>query len=177
MQYLLDGEESDRLLFRKIQYSDYEVWLKFFEDSETSKHWIFDNDEPKIECIKWYKKQFDRYENNEGGMNALIDKITNKLVGHCGLLKQTVDSFSEIEIAYSLLPEFWNQGYATEAAKKCRMFAFENNLSKSLISIISLTNLPSERVAIKIGMTLDKATFYNKNKVNVFRVSHDNLQV
>ncbi len=32
--------------------------------------------------------------------------------------------------------------------KKCRDYAFENNFSDSLISIVSLTNSPSANVAI-----------------------------
>ena len=40
----------------------------------------------------------------------------------------------------------------------------------SLISIISLTNKPSESVALKNGMKIEKVTEYNKNKVNVFRI-------
>ena len=172
MKYLLDGEESDRLLFRAILMFDFEEWIPFFQTPETSKHWISTKDEPEVECTKWYTRQFERYRNNEGGMNALIDKTACRLIGHCGLLKQTVDNKSEIEIAYSLLSAFWNSGYATEAAKRCRDFAFKNNLSKSLISIISLTNIQSEKVAIKVGMTLDKTTIYGENKVNIFRINN-----
>ena len=104
-------------------------------------------------------------------MNALIEKESGRLIGHCGLLVQIVDGIPELEIAYSLLPEFWNKGYAIEAAMKCRDFAFANNFSDSLISIISLTNIPSEKVALKNGMHIDKRTIYSNNEVNIFRVN------
>src|SRR5690606_8601635 len=95
---------------------------------------------------------------------------TGRLIGHCGLLVQIVDNITELEIGYSLLPEFWKKGYATEAAGKCMGFAFENNFSDSLISIISLTNTPSQKVAIKNGMKIEKQTTYNDNKVYIFRI-------
>ena len=171
MKYLLENQETKRILFRKIDLSDFNEWLVFHNDPITSQHWVADLENPEVACKKWYEKQFYRYQNDLGGMNALIEKTTGKLIGHCGLLIQTVDHNIELEIAYSLLPEFWNKGYASECAKKCRDYAFENNLSDSLISIISLTNIPSENVAIKNGMKIDKVTEYNKNTVNIYRIT------
>ena len=170
MKYLLDGVETERLVFRRIRESDFNEWLKFFEDPNTSKHWVEEREEPVIACRKWYQKQLWRYENEKGGMNALVEKSSGKLIGHCGLLVQTVDEITELEIGYSLLPEFWNMGYAFEAASHCRVFAFNNDFSKSLISIISLTNLPSQKVAIKNNMTIEKETIYHGNRVYIFRV-------
>ena len=170
MNYLIADQETNRLLFRKISVSDFDAWLKFFETSESSKYWIYKKEDPKTECSKWYERQFERYKNDEGGMNAMIEKKSGQLIGHCGLLKQTVDKIHEVEIAYSLLPQFWNKGYATEAAKHCRDYAFKNNLSPSLISIISITNIPSQKVAMKVGMALDKTTIYKENDVNIFRI-------
>ena len=171
MKFLLNGQETERLLFRKIERNDFNIWLEFYKNPVTSKHWISEKKTPKIECENWYKKQFYRYENNQGGMNALIEKKSGKLIGHCGLLLQKVDNIVELEIGYSLLPEYWNKGYATEAAKKCRDYAFQNKLTESLISIISLTNKASETVALKNRMRIDKKTIYNGNKVTIFRIN------
>ena len=170
MKYLLDGEETVRLAFRRIRESDFTDWLKFFEDPQTSMHWVEEKEAPGIACQKWYQKQLWRYENDKGGMNALIEKSSGKLIGHCGLLVQIVDGIPELEIGYSLLPDFWNRGYAFEAASHCREFAFKNDFSKSLISIISLTNGPSQKVALKNRMKIEKETNYNGNKVYIFRV-------
>ena len=170
MKYLLKNQETERIIFREIRKSDFNDRLEFYKNPNTSLHWVSELESPEIECKKWFKKQFYRYENNLGGMNVLIEKESGKLVGHCGLLIQNVDRSSELEIGYSLLPEFWNKGFATESAKKCRDYAFENNLSNTLISIISLSNKPSKRVAIKNGMKVDKETEYNRNKVNIYRI-------
>ena len=103
-------------------------------------------------------------------MNALIEKNTGNMVGHCGFLKQNADNNGETAIAYSLLPQYRHKGYATEAAIKCRNYAFKNMLASSLISIISITNIPSQQVAVKVGMTIDKTTTYKGNEVNIFRI-------
>jgi [ribosomal protein S5]-alanine N-acetyltransferase len=174
MNYLLHGQQTSRLNFRSVLESDYNVWLKFFQDPNTSLHWVEEKESAEDACKNWYQKQFWRYENNMGGMNALIEKSSGLLVGHCGLLLQTVDGTIELEIGYSLLPEFWGKGYALEAATKCKDFAFENGLTESLISIISLTNLPSQKVALNNGMTIEKETTYKGNKVFIFRIHKGN---
>jgi [ribosomal protein S5]-alanine N-acetyltransferase len=171
MSYLLPNHQTLRLLFRKIDLSDFNAWLKFFEASETSMHWIEEKETPKVACEKWYARQQERYQNNLGGMNALIEKSSGRLVGHAGLLVQTVDEIPELEIGYSLLPKFWGKGYALEAAQKCKQYAFETDLSSSLISIISLSNVPSQKVAIKNGMSIQNQTLYKGNQVYIFRVN------
>lgn len=178
MKYLLDGEETKRLQFRLIKEDDFENWLPFFQAPASFQHWKVEPEPPEETCRKWYDKQFHRYQNDLGGMNALIDKSTGELIGHCGLLVQKVDDIMELEIGYSLLPSSWNKGFATEAAQKCKSFAFDNKFADSLISIISLTNLPSENVALKNGMQLDKQTVYNNVDVNIFRIYRfDNLHL
>jgi [ribosomal protein S5]-alanine N-acetyltransferase len=170
LKYLLHHQQTDRLLFREIQKSDFSLWVDFFKDSASFQYWKGALDSPEVECERWYTKQFHRYENDLGGMNALVEKESGKLVGHAGLLGQNVDGVPELEIAYSLLASFRNMGYATEAAAKCRDVAFESSFAKSLISIISLPNLPSANVARKIGMRVYSQTIYKENAVNIFRI-------
>ncbi|MBL7845188.1 MAG: GNAT family N-acetyltransferase [Cyclobacteriaceae bacterium] len=170
MKYLLENQETDRLLFRAIQSADVDQWIGFFTDPKTYLYWPEKKESPEAECKKWYDRQFERYQNDLGGMNALIDKASGTLIGHAGLLVQEVDGQQELEIAYSLLPKFWNNGYAIEAAQKCKTYAFENNFAESLISIISLPNVPSQNVALKNGMTIEKQTEYKKIPVYIFRI-------
>lgn len=103
-------------------------------------------------------------------MNALVCKTTEAFVGIAGLLLQTVDDIQELEIGYSILPKHWKKGYATEAAIKCKDHAIANKLSDSLISIIHIDNVPSQKVATNNGMVLDKITTYRDNPVHIYRI-------
>ncbi len=170
-QYLLYSCETKRLRFRPVSHSDFFEWLPFFADDRAWKHWSGERQSPEEECHKWYARQAERYSNNLGGMNALIHKQSGKLVGHAGLLVQEVDGQPELEVAYSILPQYWHQGYATEAARACRDFAFNHRLADSLISIITLTNIASQRVALRNLMKPEKETLYRGNRVLIFRVS------
>ncbi|MCL5245251.1 GNAT family N-acetyltransferase [Cellulophaga sp. 20_2_10] len=170
MKYLLNGESTERLKFRNLKESDFDSWLPFHEDSRSSEFWDGLPNDPKTACKQQFNRVFERYEQDLGGMNALICKKTNLLVGLCGLLIQTVDNIEELEIGYSILPEYWKKGYATEAAKKCKEFAFNTNFRDSLISIIHTDNLPSIKVALANGMQPSKTTKYHNNPVQIYRV-------
>lgn len=170
MKYLLNGESTERLIFRNLKESDFDSWLPFHKDPRSSEFWNGLPNDPKTACQQQFNRIFERYEKDLGGMNALICKKTNLLVGLCGLLIQTVDNIEELEIGYSILPEHWQKGYATEAAKKCKEFAFNNNFRDSLISIIHINNIPSIKVALANGMQLSKTTKYHNNPVHIYRV-------
>ena len=174
MKFLLAGEESKRLFFRSLKETDFEWWMEFSSNPEATKYFDFTGNLDPIDfCKKWFSKVFERYKNNSGGHNVLIEKQTGKRIGMCGLLIQEVDEISELEIGYSIHPENWKQGFASEAAQKCRDFAFENNFAESLISIVHVDNKASAKVAQNNGMTLDKTTVYKGIPVNIFRVMSD----
>jgi RimJ/RimL family protein N-acetyltransferase len=57
------------------------------------------------------------------------------------------------ELGYDFRSDYWNQGYATEAALAVRDYAFDVLQLPQLISLIRVGNLASKRVAEKVGMT------------------------
>lgn len=174
MKYLLTNQETERLKFRKLEHSDFEVWKELFEDNLTSK--LLGMDEfktAKERCEKWFEWTFHRYENNLGGQNILIDKENNEIIGQSGLLVRTVDNQFELEIAYSILPKYRMQGLAYEAAKKCRDFAFENNFHERLVSIIIPENKNSKKVALKNGMKLNRTINFNNKEMELFQISKE----
>jgi ribosomal-protein-alanine N-acetyltransferase len=169
--YLLFNEKSERLLFKKVAQTDFKNWLPFHEEPLSSQYWTGLPIDPTIACKEQFSRIFERYEEKAGGMNALFSKKTNKLIGLAGLLLQTVNGKEELEIGYSILPEYWRQGFAFEAAEKCKQVAFEKQWRNSLISIIQVDNIPSQKTALKNGMFLDFATTYRKNPVHIFRIN------
>ena len=173
MKYLLHNISTKRLHFRPVEKDDFDAWLDLFDSKATATFLGFDPNLSKHElCQTWFDKVFNRYENGLGGMNVLIDKASNLMVGQCGLLIQTVEGVERMEIGYSILPQYRNKGYASEAAQKCKNYAFENDWRDQLISIIHVDNIGSEKVAIRNGMSLEKRIDdYHGNPVNVFRIN------
>lgn len=172
MNLLLTHQETERLRFRLLEKSDFDIWMELFKGDDVATFLGLDANLSERElCQIWFDKAFHRYENDLGGMNVLIDKKTNQLIGQCGLLIQTVEDEQRLEIGYSILPKYWRQGYAFEAAQKCKDYAFENNCSDNLISVVHVDNIGSEKVARKNGMQLEKKIEeYKGVYVNVFSI-------
>ncbi|MDM9630965.1 GNAT family N-acetyltransferase [Robiginitalea aurantiaca] len=176
-RYLLEHSSTERLIFRKFSAADYTDWFPFYLDPASTGFWEGIPDSPDRACRSQFDRIFERYDKGLGGMNALIEREQQVLVGMCGLLIQEVDGKSEMEIGYSLLPGFRGMGFATEAGIHCRDKAFANAWAESLISIIHIDNTPSINVALRLGMTLDTTTQYKGNPVHIFRVdkAHQSL--
>ncbi len=169
--------ETRRIKFRLLRKDDFDTWLDFFKDSSSVQYMgMADIGSPTGQCEKWFELCEKRYINKSGGLNVIVDKATNKFIGQCGLLVQEVDGLEEIEIGYSILPQYRGMGYATEAAKACRDYAFSNNIAETLISIIHVGNIKSEKVATKNGMIKTKRTSYKGMPVNIFRIDKETWQ-
>lgn len=170
MKYLLTGQQTERLDFRLVTKDDYEVWFPLFKEQNVAKFLGMPEGLSQIEqCDFWFKKVFHRYENGLGGMNALIHKTSGEFIGQCGLLIQTVEDEERLEIGYSILPKYWKNGYALEAAKKCKDVCFEREFTENLMSMMHVDNIGSEIVAKKNGMTFEKCV----KGYNLFSITRD----
>lgn len=169
--YMPEDLKTQRLLFRKLLATDFGDWLPFFQHPQSTEYlWLSDSNDPFEQCQAWFDKTLTRYAQNNSGMNVLIHSETSKLIGQCGLILQTVGQREELEIGYAIMPEFWNQGYASEAAIACRDYAFSCNLSDSLVSIIHQDNAASIEVAKRAGMLLDEILLHHNQPVQLFRI-------
>ena len=85
------------------------------------------------------------------------------------------EMMGEVNISYGIERQYWGKGYATEAAIKCKEFAFENNFADSIISIIHPDNTPSEKVALNNGMKLHKKVDgqFHGMPANIFQITRD----
>lgn len=74
MKYLLNGESTERLIFRNLKESDFDSWLPFHRDPRSSEFWNGLPNDPKTACQQQFNRVFERYEQDLGGMNALYAK-------------------------------------------------------------------------------------------------------
>jgi ribosomal-protein-alanine N-acetyltransferase len=175
MKYMLTGEETERLKFRLLQDSDYDEWMGLFGNSDTVRFLALEHLATAKECCDfWFEKAMARYANGTGGMNVLIAKDSGHLIGQCGLLIQELGGEEIMEVGYSLLPQHCGMGYASEAAKKCRDYAFSHGYKDELYSIIHTDNYLSVKVAESNGMRLYRTLpDYKGIAVKIYRITRE----
>ena len=104
------------------------------------------------ETRKWLDWQRTLYREKGYGLWAVILKENGAMIGQCGLTMQTWKDQRVLEIGYLFNKRYWHQGYATEAAKACKEYAFKILKAPEVCSIIRDTNIASQNVAIRNGM-------------------------
>lgn len=114
----------------------------------------------KEKCLAFIQAQEKSFTDNGHCLLKISLKSNNAFIGYCGITNQTIDNNIEKEIGYRILPAYWNYGYATEASKAIINWAKENRLTSRMIAIIESENYPSIKVALKIGMKLEKESLY-----------------
>jgi [ribosomal protein S5]-alanine N-acetyltransferase len=158
--------ETSRLKLRNISMDDVPVYYSFFSDPETMR--FYPSTRSLDETKEFVKRQLRRYATDGFGPWAVTLKSNDLLIGYCGLINQIVDSKTEMEIGYLTGREYCRQGFASEAAMGCRDYAFNVLGVNRLISLIDPANVASIGVARKVGMTLEKQSFWQGKWMNVY---------
>lgn len=148
--------ETERLLLRRLVMDDLDALYKLYSDPEVRQYYpegVLNYEETREE-LEWFLNGHPKHP--ELGLWATIHKPSGKFVGRCGLLPWTIEGRHEVEIAYLLDKELWGQGLASEGALAIRDYAFKKLGLPRLVCLIDPKNIASQKVAEKIGMTLEK---------------------
>lgn len=101
----------------------------------------------------------------------LIYKADRKLIGYCGF----VNAEAAVEIGWRLVPEYWGQGLATEAAGAALRHGIATLGFRRVIASVQAANVASIRVIEKLGMTLVESVDRAGRKVNVYAATSDDV--
>jgi RimJ/RimL family protein N-acetyltransferase len=120
---------------------------------------------------EFVRGRFDRMRSQwrERGLGhwATFEKESGRLLGAVGLMQHddwTAAAYN-IEVGWLIGREFWNHGYATEAARPFVTRAFEELKLERLICIVAPENLSSRRVAEKLGFRVVGETIWRDHQV------------
>ncbi|MEH7387957.1 GNAT family N-acetyltransferase [Bacillus sp. JJ1521] len=160
---------TERLILRKMTKDDTRNLMDIFSDPVAMRYYPSTKKESDTnEWIKWTLKNYDEYG---VGLWIVEDKVTGEFLGQCGIVPQEVDGVMEMEIGYLFVRRVWGKGYATEAALACKNYGFERLKLNRMVSLPDVNNIPSVKVAERIGMQEIKTINKWGKEVYVYSVS------
>ena len=149
--------ETERLLFRPYTDDDLD-FLEMLLTNPNVMRYIGNGQTRDEEGLQKFRERIYLmyFRKPDFGLKVLVEKASNKRIGHAGLVPQMIDGKEEIEIGYWIAEEYWGRGFATEAARALKNLGKNQLQLGKLIALIQKGNSASQRVAEKIGMQVEK---------------------
>ncbi len=162
---------SERLGFREWTLDDLELLTEINNDDDVMEFFPF---KPSKQETKAFIVRMQEMFAEKGFCYFPVDLLENgECIGFIGLCEQTylkdLDVF--IDIGWRLKKSIWNKGYATEGAKACLDFGFQQMGLNKIYSVAPEINLKSELIMKKIGMQRIK-TFIHPKLLDNDRLKH-----
>ncbi len=143
---------TQRLGLRIWEEEDTLPFIEMNKDPEVMKYF------PSImtdEGSRVMIERMSRFMNEHNyGLFAVEEKSTNTFIGFTGFAIPSFTSFFTpcIEVGWRYKKEAWGKGFATEAARPCLQFGFEQLKMEKIVSFTSALNINSEKVMKRAGM-------------------------
>lgn len=143
---------TERLGLRNWKPSDFDLFAEMTADKEVME--FFPKTLSKAEAVASAKKFMDHFDKYGFCYFAAETLADQQFIGFVGLMHQTYPSpFTPcVDIGWRLRKGAWGKGFATEGAKACLRFAFEEMGLPEVVAVAPKLNIKSEKVMVKIGM-------------------------
>lgn len=142
--------ETRRLVLREFTETDTPAIYELVSNSEVMR--FSDGVESMEEASARLAEYRHSYIHRGFGKWAVEEKEEGKVIGYCGFGVEEFDGEAKPELGFRLLPQFWGQGIATEAALACSEYGFTDLGFSSYLGFTQPMNLASRAVLEKIGM-------------------------
>jgi RimJ/RimL family protein N-acetyltransferase len=145
---------ASRLTFREMTDDDLDDMAALLGDTDVMR--FYPRPMTRSEARDWIARNQRRYKEHGFGLWIITTSESGEFIGDCGLTLQPVEGTDELEVGYHVRTSMQGHGYATEAAAASRDFARNVLGASRLTAIINPLNVPSQRVAAKIGLKAEK---------------------
>lgn len=144
--------ETERLSLRKLTVDDAEFILALLNEPSFLRY-IGDKKVRNLDDARQYilNGPVASYERHGFGLNCVELRESHTPIGMCGLLKR--EELPDPDIGFALLPDFWNKGFAFEAAEAVLKNA--SNFPR-ILAITSLDNEASINLLQRLGFRFER---------------------
>lgn len=144
---------TDRLILRNWRPSDLEPWVAMNADPEVMEH--FPAVQTPLESEAMLHANKARIDDNGWGLWAVERRGDGVFLGFTGLmqLRDSNPLAPGVEAGWRFARHAWGAGYASEAARAALEHGFEVLGLPEIVAFTATTNLRSQAVMDRIGMT------------------------
>jgi RimJ/RimL family protein N-acetyltransferase len=144
--------ETARLRLRPFAETDLDALARIHADADTMRYIGEGKTLNRSETWRAIAGTLGHWLLRGYGMWGVELKGTHEFIGRVGFYYP--DGWPGFELGWMITREHWGRGYATEGAQAALEYAFTTLKRERVISLIRPANLPSVRVAEKLGATL-----------------------
>ena len=146
---------SERLVLRRHHSKDLDAFAGFMTHPTATAYMAFTPEQRTSDgACQMLDYVIDSYETDQPIFSLTIaDPHDDSYMGSCGL--QPLVEGDGVEVYYTVLPEQQNRGIATEAIRRLLEYLFEQTDTRRVVAYVAPENLPSVRVAQRLGFVDD----------------------
>ncbi|HXV23933.1 MAG TPA: GNAT family N-acetyltransferase [Alphaproteobacteria bacterium] len=161
--------ESDRLRFRHLTLEDAPFILELVNEPSWLR-FIGDRGVRSLEDSRLYIRNgpIAMYEAFGFGLYAIEQKVDKAPIGLCGLVKR--DGLQDFDLGFALLPRFWGQGFAREAAAAVLVHAKGVCGLARLVAIATPDNERSIKLLEHLGFRFERRVELSPNNPGTWQL-------
>ncbi|MCB0340411.1 MAG: GNAT family N-acetyltransferase [Bdellovibrionales bacterium] len=145
---------TDRLLGYRLDRCHADLIFKMHSNERLMK--TLGGIKTKSQSQEWLNTNIEHWNQHGFGIWMFFDQVTESFIGRAGIRNIEIDSNPEVEVAYSVSPENWGKGYATEMANSILPIAFEVVGLSELVAFTMTSHRASRRVMEKTGFIYER---------------------
>ncbi|AKC87823.1 GNAT family N-acetyltransferase [Pseudoxanthomonas suwonensis] len=139
--------ETQRLVLRVPQAGDFDRYAELLADEEACRY--IGGHQPRAAAWRKFLQMPGAWAVQGFAMFSVVEKSSGLWLGHVGPWRP--EDWPGTEVGWSLHPDAWGKGYATEAAEAAIDWAFAQLGWDEVIHCIDPANAPSWRLAMRLG--------------------------
>ena len=161
---------TERLLLRQWRDADLAPFAALNADPQVMEH--FPSPLTREHSDAFAASCRERIAERGWGIWAVEVVASGEFIGFVGLNEPRFDAHftPAVEVGWRLARSAWGHGYATEAAEAALAYAFDELRLDEVVSFTATTNVRSQRVMQRLGMTHDESDDFDHPRVDDPRI-------
>jgi RimJ/RimL family protein N-acetyltransferase len=159
--------DTERLRAVRLREEHFEFIHRMHQDKRVMAH--LGGPRSSEQTSEYMTHNLAHWDEHSYGIWVLLERETGCFAGRGGLRNVLLEGKDEVEVAYGLMPEFWNKGLATEFVRAVVRIGFSKIGLSSLACVTRRENAASLRVLKKTDFLFEGDVIYKGQPHLLFR--------